>query len=158
MSFALCGQEIGKSDDTVQPIGGSYLTDFDGILNGQNISNRLAVFEQMTSSLLHVLCTLDTGEETAWLLSEVLDKNALLLESLDGIADQYYARKVHRHNHNKAFEKAKEGLLKCVQAMLKRDRNADAEWTVIPRSLLPIPLTIRAEMVEDTELESRKHG
>ena len=120
-------------DDTVQPIGGSYLADFDVILNGQDISKRRAVFEQMTLSLLRVLCTLNTSEETVRFLTEVLDKEVSLLEPLDGIADQYCARKVDRHNHNKAFEEAREGLLKCVEAMLKRDRNADAEWTVIPR-------------------------
>ncbi len=125
-------------DDTVQPIWGSYLADFDAILNGQDISNRRAVFEQMTLSLLRVLCTLNTSEETVRLLAEVLDKEASLQEPLDGIADQYCARKVDRHNHNKAFEEAREGLLKCVEAMLKRDRNADAEWTVIPR--LPLQL------------------
>ncbi len=125
-------------DDTVQPIGGSYLADFDAILNGQDISNRRTVFEQMTLSLLRVLYTLNTSEETIRLLAEVLDKEASLLEPLDGIADQYCARKVHRHNHNKAFEEAREGLLKCVEAMLKRDRNADAEWTVIPRLSLQL--------------------
>ena len=138
LSALLCRERLlpYTEDDTVQPIGGSYLADFDGILNGQDISNRGAVFEQMILSLLRVLRTLDTSKETARLLTEVLDKEASLLESLDGIADQYCARKVDRHNHNKAFEEAKEGFLKCVEAMLKRDRNADAEWTVIPRLLL----------------------
>jgi len=92
----------------------------------------------MTLSLLRVLCTLNTSEEIVRLLIEVLDKEALLLEPLDGIIDQYYTRKVHRHNHNKAFKEAREGLLKCVEVILKRDRNADAEWTVIPR--LPLQL------------------
>ena len=32
-------------DDNVQPIGGSYLADFDAILNSQDISNRRAVFK-----------------------------------------------------------------------------------------------------------------
>lgn len=81
----------------------------------------------MTLSLLRVLCTLNTSEETVRLLAEVLDKEASLQEPLDEIADQYCARKVDRHNHNKAFEEVREGLLKCVEAMLKRDRNADVE-------------------------------
>ncbi len=97
-------------DDTVQPIGGSYLADFDAILNSQDINNRRAIFEQMALSLLRVLCTLNTSEETVRLLAEVLDKEASLLEPLDGIADQYCTRKFHRHNHNKAFEEAREGL------------------------------------------------
>ncbi len=92
----------------------------------------------MTLSLLRVLYTLNTSEEIVRLLTEVLNKEVLLQEPLDRIADQYYARKVDRHNHNKAFEEAREGLLKCVEVILKRDRNADTEWTVIPR--LPLQL------------------
>ena len=109
-------------DDTAQPIGGSYLADLDAILNGQDISNRRTVFEQMTLSLLRVLYTLNTSEETGQLFAEVLDIEASLLEPLTGIADQYCAEKVYGHNHNRAFEKAREGLLKCVGAMFKRDR------------------------------------
>jgi hypothetical protein len=129
-------------DDTAQPIGGSYLADLDAILNGQVISNRRTVFEQMILSLVRVLYTLNTSEETVRLLAEVLDKEASLLEPLDGIADQYCARKLHGHNHNRAFEEAKEGLLKCVEAILKRDRNADAEWVVMPR----VPLQLVSEV------------
>ncbi len=125
-------------DGIAQPIGSSYLADFDAILNGQNISNRRTIFEQMILSLLRVLYILNISEETVRLLAKVLDKEASLLESLDDIADQYCVKKVYRHNHNKAFEEAKEGLLKCVEAMLKRDRNADVEWTMISR--LPLQL------------------
>ncbi len=125
-------------DDTTQPIGGSYLVDLDAILNGQDISNRRTVFEQMILSLLRVLYTLETSEETVKLLAEILDKEASLLEPLDGVADQYCVKKIHGYNHNKAFEEAREGLLKCVEAMLKRDRNADSDWVVTPR--LPLQL------------------
>ncbi|KAI4260734.1 MAG: hypothetical protein LQ352_000126 [Teloschistes flavicans] len=125
-------------DDTTQPIGGSYLADLDAILNRQEISNRRTVFEQMILSLVRVLYTLNNSEETVRLLVKVLDKEASLLEPLDGVADQYCARKLDGHNHNKAFEEAREGFLKCVEAMLRRDRNADAEWMVIPR--LPLQL------------------
>ena len=125
-------------NDIVQLIGGSYLTDFDATLNSQDISNRRAIFEQMTLSLLRVLCTLNISEETVRLLAVILDKEASLLEPLDGIADQYCTKKVHRQNHNKAFEEARESLLKCVETMLKRDRNADAKWTVIPRLSLQL--------------------
>lgn len=125
-------------DDTTQPIGGSYLVDLDAILNSQDISNRRTVFEQMILSLLRVLYTLETSEETVKLLAEILDKEASLLEPLDGVADQYCVKKIHGYNHNKAFEEAREGLLKCVEAMLKRDRNADSDWVVTPR--LPLQL------------------
>jgi len=118
-------------DDTTQPIGGSYLADLDAILNCQDISNRRTVFEQMILSLVRVLNTLNTSEETVQLLMEVLDKEASLLQPLDGVADQYCAGKLHEHDHNSAFKEAREGLLKCVETMLKSDRNDDAEWVVI---------------------------
>lgn len=123
------------ADDAAQPVGGSYLADFDAILNRRDISNRRTVFEQIISSLLRVLYTLNNSEETVRLLVEVLDKEVSLLEPLDGVADQYCARKLHGHNHSRAFEEAREGFLKCMEAMLERDRNADAdaEWTVVHR-------------------------
>lgn len=120
-------------DDITQPIGGSYLADLDAILNRQEISNRRTVFKQIILLLVRVLYTLNNSEETVRLLVKVLDKEASLLEPLDGVADQYCARKLDGHNHNKAYEEARERFLKCVEAMLKRDRNADAEWMVIPR-------------------------
>ena len=104
------------------------MADFDAILNGKDIKNRRSVFEQMILSLLSVIYTLHISEETVRLLAEVLDKDA----------DQYCARKLLGQDHNKAFEDVKEGLLKSVKAMLKRDRNADFEWMVISR--LPLQL------------------
>ncbi|KAL9627598.1 MAG: hypothetical protein Q9164_007558, partial [Protoblastenia rupestris] len=136
----LCRERIliCNTDEVAQPIGGSYLADFDAILNRQDIKNRRTVFEQMIFSLWRVLYTLNTSEETVQLLEEVLDMGAPLLEPLAGIVDQYCVRKIHGHNHNRAFEEAREGLLKCMEEMLKRDRNAHAEWMVIPRSPLQL--------------------
>ena len=125
-------------NDTAQSIRGSYLTDFDTILNDEDIKNRRTIFEQMILSLLRVLYTLHISEETVRLLAEVLDKDISLLKPLNSIADQYYVRKLLEQDHNKAFKNVREGLLKSVEAMLKRDRNADAEWMVIPR--LPLQL------------------
>lgn len=92
----------------------------------------------MIFSLWRGLYTLNTSEETVQLLAEILDIGASPLEPLAGLADQYCVRKVHGHNHNRAFEEAREGPLKCVEEMLKRDRNAHTEWMVIPR--LPLQL------------------
>lgn len=125
-------------DHIAQLIRGSYLADFDAILNGEDVSNRRTVFEQMNLSLLRVLYTLNTNEETVRLLAEALDKEASLLGSLDGVSDQYSARKVIGHDHNSAFEEAREGPLKSVEAILKRGRNASADWMMIPR--LPLQL------------------
>ena len=125
-------------NDIAQFVENSYVTNFDAILNDEDIKNRRTIFEQMILSLLRVLYTLHINEEIVQLLAKVLDKDASLLESLDDVADQYCVRKLLEQDHNKAFEDAREGFLKFVEAMLKRDRNADAEWTVIPR--LPLQL------------------
>jgi len=125
-------------DNTTQPIGGSYLADFDDILNGLVVSNRRTVFEQMILSLLRVLGTLEDSQDRILFLAEVLDKGPSLLTPLDGVSDQYSAGKVHGHIHNRAFEEARAGLLKCVEAMYNRDMNTDAEWTVIPISPLKV--------------------
>ena len=63
-------------DDTAQPIRGSYLADLDTILNSQDISNRRIVFKQITLSLLRVLYTFNTNEETIRFLTEAFDKKA----------------------------------------------------------------------------------
>lgn len=97
--------------------------DFDAVLNGQDISDRRVVFEQMILSLVRVLYTLNTGEETVRLLAEVLDKEASLLRPLDGVSDQYCAMKIRGHDHNKAFEEVREGLVTSVEGVLKWDRN-----------------------------------
>ena len=81
-------------DDTAQPIERSYLADLDAILNGHDISNRRTVFEQMILSLVRRLCTFNISEETVRLLGEVVDKEASLLEPLDGVADQYCVKKM----------------------------------------------------------------
>jgi len=123
--------------DTAHPIWGSYLADFDAILNGQALSNRRTVFEQTVSSLLRVLNTLEDGSEnTIQLLDAVLDKEASVLGPLDGCSDQYWAKRIgyrYRLNHSRAFDEARDGLLKSMEAMLKKDMDADAEWIVVPR-------------------------
>jgi len=74
-------------NDIAQLVESNYLTNFDAILNDQDIRNRRTIFEQMILSLLRVLYTLNTSEETIRLLAKILNKEASLLESLDDIAN-----------------------------------------------------------------------
>ncbi len=92
----------------------------------------------MILSLVRVIYTRKDSEDILLLLAEVLDKESSLLESLDGVSDQYCARKVRGHDHTRAFEEVREGLFRSVETILERDMNADAEWMVIPR--LPLRL------------------
>ena len=62
-----------------------------------------------------------------------------VLGPLDGCSDQYWAKRIqYRLNHSRAFDEARDGLLKSMEAMLKKDMDADAEWIVVPR--LPLRL------------------
>lgn len=54
----------------------------------------------MILSLLRVLYTLKDTEDIRQFLAEVLDKESSLRDFLDGVLDQYCARKVHVHTHN----------------------------------------------------------
>ena len=120
-------------DDTAQPVGGSYLTDLDAILNGHDISSRRTVFEQMVFSLVRVLYTIGDSGDLLQLLAEVLDKKPSLLTPLDGVSDQYCARKIRGHTHNEAFEEAREWLLESITTMF-----ADTDWMMIPRYSLQL--------------------
>ena len=136
----LCRERLlpHRTDETAQPTAGSYSADFDAILNGQDIENKRAVFGQVILALWRALFTLHTNEKTVRFLAEVIDIEASVLGALAGLADQDSLRKVHGHNHNRAFEDVGEELSKCVKAMLERDRHADAEWALVPR--LPLQL------------------
>jgi len=83
-------------NDITQLIGDSYVTNFDAILNDENIKNRRTIFEQIILSLLRVLYTLHINEEIVQLLAKILNKDALLLESLDDVANQYCVKKFLR--------------------------------------------------------------
>lgn len=93
-------------NDTTRPIKGSYLADFDAIVNGDPLSNQRTVFERMAFSFLRVLDTFkDDHHNTRRLLVIVLDTNTPLLDSLDGISDQYWIRRMKDGlTHEDAFE------------------------------------------------------
>ena len=118
---------------TTQQFKGNYLAEFDAILNGRDVTNSRIVFGKMIMSLLRVLCAFNSSEETVQLLAEVLDKESLP-DPLDGLIDQYCAKKFLGHDHKGAFEEVKKGLLISVEAILKTDKNVDSEWMVIPKS------------------------
>ena len=113
----LCRERLlpHTTDDSAQPIGGSYLAVFDAIWKGQDISNRRMVFELIILSLVRVLLTLDTSEETVRLLAEDFDKEISLLGRLDGVSDQYCAKKIRGYDHNSAFEEVREGHFSSVK-------------------------------------------
>ena len=108
-------------NDITQPVGSSYLTDLNTILNGQDISNRRTVFEQMVSSFVRVLDTND-GKDLIQLPMEVLDQRTSLSTPLNGVLDEYCARKICGITHDQAFREA---------AMLESDITTDTELVII---------------------------
>jgi len=51
----------------------------------------------------------------------VLDKEASLLDPLNGITDQYCAKRVGGLGHRKAVQEAREELLRSMEAMQSTD-------------------------------------
>ena len=108
-------------NDIKQPVGSSYLTDWNTILNGQDINNRRTVFEQMVSSFVRVLDAND-GKNLIQLPMEVLDQRTSLSTPLNGVLDEYCARKICGITHDKAFREA---------AKLESDITTDTELVII---------------------------
>ena len=119
----LCSERLlpYTMNDITQPVGSSYLTDLNTILNGQDISNRRTVFEQMVSSFVRVLDTND-GKNLIQLPMEVLDQRTSLSTPLNGVLDEYCARKICGSTHDKALREA---------AKSESDITTDTELVII---------------------------
>ena len=118
------------SNDTAQPLKGSYLADLDFLLNGQLLSNRRMVFERMGFSFLRVLDTFgDEYEDLIQLLAVSVDKKAPLLERFDGFSDQYWARRARdRLAHSRAYEG---GALILIETSAASSMDDGQEWSLI---------------------------
>ena len=116
------------SDDTDQPITGSYLVDLDTLFHGHPLGNSGRVAEQMVFAFIRVLRCMDQYENLVLFLETVLDRKPPLLHFLDGLADQYLRRKIHGQTHKTAFETVTEvSHLKMPE--LRRD--TDSDWVHI---------------------------
>lgn len=138
LAALLCRERLlpYRADDVAQLGEGSCLAGLTSVSNRQDISNRRTVFAQLISLLARVLYNLKTSEETLQFLVEVFNKDISLVDPLYGLVDQYCTMKIQGHDHNRAFEEAREWLSKCAEAMRNRDRDSDADWVVVSRSLL----------------------
>lgn len=107
------------SDDTVQPINGCYLSDLDVLLSGKSLSNQRTVFERLSFSFLRVLTTLgDEYKNIIQLLAVALDKDPPLLESFDGLTDQYVAERIKNRVPHLSARKEVKGL-RLTETMLE---------------------------------------
>lgn len=117
------------SDDTDQPITGSYLVDLDTLFHGHSLGNSGRVAEQMVFTFIRVLRCIDYYENLVLFLETVLDRKPPLLHFFDGLADQYLRRKIHGQTHQTAFETVTEEVLYLKMPELRRD--ADSDWVHI---------------------------
>jgi len=110
------------STECTQPVNGSYLGDFDALLNGKPTRNERAVSERMVFSLLRVLDT-DTlrgqGQEIRQFITTILDQNTPVLDLFDGFSDKYIVYRASGQTHEDAFKMA--GLPSLMGTMTTTD-------------------------------------
>jgi hypothetical protein len=121
-------------NDTAQSIKGSYLADFDALMNGEPLSNVRVVFERMALSFLRVLDTfIEDYQDICQLLATALDTvKPTLLESPDGFSDQYWVRRKEKLDHKDAL-----GCLMETTVWLdtdEEDTNDEEGWMMVPFS------------------------
>jgi hypothetical protein len=116
-------------NDTTRPIKGSYLADFDAVVNGDHLSNQRTVFERMAFSFLRVLDTFkDDHHNIRRFLATVLDTNTPVLDSFDGFSDQYWVRRMENGlAHKDAFEMT--GLQYLIEEIV--GLGTDEDWVML---------------------------
>lgn len=93
-----------SSDDSDQPIKGSYLADLDALFGGHLLGNSGTVGERMILSLIRVLPSyVDQSESLIMFLDTILDRQTPLLHAFDGLSDQYLRRRIDGQPHEKAI-------------------------------------------------------
>lgn len=118
-------------NDTVQPTNGSYLADFDAVMNGEPLSNERVVFERMLFSFLRVLDTfIEDCQDIRQFLATVLDTAPPLLEPFDGFSDQYLVRRIgkRRLSHKDAFEMSHQCL---VETTIEPSTDIEEGWMML---------------------------
>lgn len=107
LTVLLCRERLFSYivNDIVQFIWKNYLTNFDVILNDQNINNKRTIFKQMIFAFVRVLYNFNISEKTIRFFAKIFNKETSFLKSLNDVANQYCVRKFREHNHNKIFEK-----------------------------------------------------
>ena len=116
--------------DSTQPIKGSYLLDFDALIKGKFLSNERAVFERMLFSLLRVLETfIDDFQDICELLTTVLKTPTPMLHHFDGFSDGYWAHRMSRLTHEKAFGKT--NIHHIMDHVVTLDVDDEEDWKMV---------------------------
>lgn len=121
---------VHTEDGTTDPVECGSVC-LDAVLNGEDMSNKRAIYERVIMSLLHMLHSLEEdNDDLIQLLTNVLGDGAPLLGPLDDVTGQYCPGKVSGLDHSKDFKDAWKGLVKLMVAT----ESADREWIVVSRS------------------------
>ena len=157
LAALLCYQRLlDTSQGTTGTTNGSYLADFNALLQCKPLNNEQATLEQMILSALRVLKTFkDQSQKLRQFLAAVLSIPTPLLHHCDGLSDQYLARRFEcRLGHDGAVEKIKlQALMECIielglqtgdemvmfdEEMVMVDEETDDEETVMDAEETPI--------------------
>ena len=116
--------------DGTQSIRGSYLSDFDALIQGKFLSNERAVFERMLFSLLRTLETFTDGfQDICELLATVLKTPTPMLHRFDGFSDEYWAYRMSRLTHEEAFRKT--NIQDIMDYIVTLDVDDEEGWKMV---------------------------
>jgi len=133
------------SDDSDQPIEGSYIADLDALLHGHSLGNSGRVAERMVFALVRVLRSLAYQFEGLLAFLEiVLDREPPLLHVLDRFSDQYLGWRIDSRTHDPAFKSAIAELSHFK--MLEPRGDDDSDWVTVTH---PEELSLQELYVQD---------
>ncbi len=132
---------LNLSDNTDQPITGSYLVNLDSLFHDHSLENSERVAEQMVFAFVQVLCCMNQHKELVVFLNTVLDWEPSLLHFFDDLINQYLKWKIHGWTHETAFKTVMKQVLCLKVSGLKRDDNLNwfhhnrLNWVLIQNAL-----------------------
>ncbi|PMD55331.1 uncharacterized protein K444DRAFT_667156 [Hyaloscypha bicolor E] len=136
LAALLCYRRLRGVQDTPRTTNGSYLLDFDALLNFKPLYNEQATLEQMMLSFLRVLKTFKGRFQDLhrFLTATLGMEDTPVLHPLDGYSDQYFNRRIeYRPGHDGAFEKAKlQALMKFIDLNpVETGTDDDNDWDTV---------------------------
>jgi hypothetical protein len=136
LAALLCYRRLRGVQDTPRTTNGSYLLDFDALLNFKPLYNEQATLEQMMLSFLRVLKTFKGRFQDLhrFLTATLGMEDTPVLHPLDGYSDQYFNRRIeYRPGHDGAFEKAKlQALMKFIDLNpVETGTDDDNDWETV---------------------------
>jgi hypothetical protein len=128
---------------TTEPIYGSYLSDFDALINGKPLDNTRIVLERMMLSVLRALesdMSKDNFQNLRQFLATALDTSIAtpILHPFDALSDRYWVQRIWPGlNHEDAFRVIGRHVMEMKtglnigfseEAIVENEE----EWTMVP--------------------------